>query len=55
MTYMALWLGGLTSSAFLYGVGWGLWIYPPVAWGVSPGTPPKVASGTGPAGRIAHA
>lgn len=32
MTYMALWLGGLTGAAFCWGVGAGLWLYPPVTW-----------------------
>jgi hypothetical protein len=36
MSYMALWFGGLTSSAFLYGVGLGMWMYPPLTWTVSP-------------------
>ncbi|WP_295886489.1 hypothetical protein [uncultured Thiohalocapsa sp.] len=36
MTYMVLWLGGLTGSAFLYGVGWGLCLYPPVTWALPP-------------------
>jgi hypothetical protein len=43
MTYMALWFGGLTSSAFLYGVGLGMWLYPPVTWVTSGDARPAAA------------
>lgn len=35
MNFLALWFGGLTSSAFLYGVALGMWLHPPLTWTVS--------------------
>jgi hypothetical protein len=53
MTYMAIWLGGLTGSAFFYGVGWGLLIYPPVTWTALPRRQRPAASRTGAGDRLA--